>query len=172
MRVTFRLFAAVVPLAALTVVVLAQSPMLDIRMGLWEMSTTTDLGGQMPGMDLSKMPPEQRAQMEAAMKNMMGRSIVTKSCMTKEKFDRSGFMQDRPGQTCKQTLVSSTRSSLDAKVVCSGERPMTGEMHFESTSATAMKGNIKMTGGEQGRPMQVSVSMTGKWIGADCGDAK
>ncbi len=47
-------------LASLTAVAFAQAPALNIRMGLWEMTSTTNVGGEMPGIDTSKMTPEQK----------------------------------------------------------------------------------------------------------------
>ena len=42
----------------------AQSPNLDVKLGLWEITTVTK-GAGMPAMDTSKMPPEARARVEA-----------------------------------------------------------------------------------------------------------
>jgi hypothetical protein len=165
--------AAAAPLV-LYVTVSAQTPALDVKMGLWEISSTTEIGGQMPDIDTSKMTPEQKARMEQAMKAMMGsHTNVTKSCVTKEKFDTSKFMGgNEVGQTCKQTITTNTRSTLDASVVCTGENAMTSQMHIDALSSTAFKGTAKGTGTNQGRTMTVSVNMTGKWLGADCGDTK
>src|SRR5438132_805284 len=83
----------------------AQAPALDVKMGLWEMSSTTQMGGQMPTVDTSKMTPEQKKQLDDAMKQMVGEAHtnVAKSCVTKEKLEKSVFMMEsQPGQTCKQ----------------------------------------------------------------------
>jgi len=163
--------------ACLTAVVLAQAPALNVKMGLWEVSSTSEMGGQMPGVDTSKMTPEQKAQMDAAMagamKNMMApHTTVQKTCMTKEKFDKGSFMTDQPGMTCKQTYTTNTHTAMDANMVCTGERAMTGQAHFEAATPTAFKGTMKSTMTEQGKTMTVNVAMTGKWLGADCGDVK
>src|SRR4051794_38289473 len=50
---------AVAAMMAATVV--AQAPALDVKYGLWEMSNVTNLGGQMPQIDTSRMTPEQKA---------------------------------------------------------------------------------------------------------------
>ena len=44
----------------------AQKSPLNIKPGLWEMSIKIDMAGAMPpGIDMSKMPPEQKAKIEA-----------------------------------------------------------------------------------------------------------
>lgn len=167
-----RLFGSAVLFLSFAVAAFAQTPALDVKMGLWEITSVTDMGGQMPAIDTSKMPPAQRAQMEAMLKGMMGQHTnVTKTCMTREKFDQSNFMMsDQPGMTCKQTITTNTRSTLDASVLCTGERSMTGQMHMDALSPTAMKAAMKMATTDQGRTMNIDMTMTGKWLAADCGD--
>jgi Protein of unknown function (DUF3617) len=158
--------------ASLAAVAFAQAPALNVKMGLWEITSVTDIGGQMPGIDTSKMTPEQKQRMEAAMKGMMGpHSNVTKTCMTKEKFNKSNFMTGGDGdQTCKQTLSTNTPTTLDANVVCTGERAMSGQMHVEALSPTSFKGTMKSANSERGKTMTLLMNMTGKWLAADCGD--
>ena len=160
-------------LASLTAVVFAQAPALNVKMGLWEMTSTTNIGGEMPGVDTSKMTPEQKKAMEAAMKNAMGaHNTVTKTCMTREKFDQSNFMTNGPDDNCKQVLTTNTATTLEGKVTCTGPRTMSGEMHVQATSPTAFTATMKMNAVERGRTMVVDMKMAGKWLGADCGDVK
>jgi hypothetical protein len=160
--------------ASFAAVLAAQPPALEVKMGLWEITSTTDIGGQMPAVDTSKMTPEQKAQVEAAMKAMMGsHANVTKSCMTKEKFQNESFMNSgAPGQNCKQTLTTNTPSALEGNVTCTGDHPMAGQIRIDALSPTSVKGMIKSEMTEQGRKMTVNVALTGKWLGADCGKDK
>jgi hypothetical protein len=172
MNPTSRWLAAAAVSMSFTTVALAQAPVLDVKMGLWEITSTTNLGGQIPTVDTSKMTPEQKAQMEAVMKAMTG-THSAKTCITREKFNKSNFMtNDESGKTCKQTVATNTRTSLDATVVCTGERARTEQMHIEALSSTSVEASIKLSSAEQGRPMTASVTMTGKWLGADCGNLK
>jgi hypothetical protein len=152
----------------------AQAPALDVRMGLWEITNKTTLGGQMPQMDLSKLPPEQRARVEESMKAAMGEHTnVTKSCITKEKLEKSVFMMDsQPGQKCSQQIVTNTRAALDANLTCTGDRPMKGQMHIDALSPTSVKGTVTAAVTDQGRTMTANIALAGKWLGADCGDVK
>jgi uncharacterized protein DUF3617 len=159
---------------ATALVCAAQAPALDVRMGLWEVTNVATIGGAAPQIDLSKMPPEQRAKMEAAIKGMMGtHTSVSKSCITKEKLEKSVFMMDdEPGQKCTQALSTNTPSTLEATVRCTGTQPMTGQMHLDALSPTSVKGTMKSEATEQGRSMTISMALTGKWLGADCGSTK
>ena len=65
-------------------VLVAQAPALDIKLGLWENTVVTSMGGMaMPQMDTSKLPPEQAAKIAEAMKGMSGdRTVTEKNCLT------------------------------------------------------------------------------------------
>ena len=118
---------------SLTAVAVAQAPALDVKMGLWELTSVSEVGGQMPGYDTSKMTADQKAKMDEAMKAIMGKHTSTDTtCMTKEKFD----------------------------------------MHIDALSTTAFKATFKSSNTDQGKTMTVNVDMTGKWLGASCGDKK
>ena len=160
--------------ATMAATLVAQTPALDVKMGLWEISSTTEIGGQMPSYDTSKMTPEQKARMDAAMKEMMGtHTNVNKSCMTREKFEKQSFMTTgNEKDNCKQTITANTRSTLDASVVCTGEHPMQGQMHIDALSPTSVKGTVKSAVTDQGRTMTVNATLTGKWLAADCGSEK
>ena len=163
---------AVAVVAALGAVAAAQAPALNVQMGLWEISSTTDLGGQIPGIDTSKMTPDQKARLDAAMKAMAG-PHTSKTCMTKEKFDQSNFMgQDQPGGACHQAITTNTSTSLEGTVTCAGEHPMSGQVHIDAPSPTTFTGTVKATSTEGARATTVNIALSGKWLSADCGAVK
>ena len=175
MNLTSRGLAVAFLSFSLSAIVLAQAPVLDVKMGLWEISSVTRIAGQMPGMDTSKMTPQEKAQMEAAMKSMMGTDhpIVSKTCVTREKFDKSNFlMEDSKGMTCKQTTTTNTHTALEAHVVCAGAHSMTIQMHVDALSPTSFKGTMKSSTTENGKTLTADATMTGKWLAAECGDVK
>jgi hypothetical protein len=175
MNLPSRLVSAVLLLVAPGAIVLAQKPALNIKMGLWELTTMSQVGGQMPGIDTSKMTPEQKEKFEAMMKSavMGAHTNVTKSCISQEKFDKANFMMtDQDAATCKQTVSTNTSASLDAAVTCTGEHPRVGQVHVEALSSTTFKGAVKFTMTENGRAMTVDGTMVGKWLAADCGAVK
>ena len=152
----------------------AQQPKLDVKMGLWETTTQIHMGGMpaMPAMDLSKIPPAQRAQIEKAMETMAGEPVTMRSCMTKEKMQQGAFMQKNPNQNCTQTVTSSTARAMDATVVCTGAQAMTAQLHLDAPSATQYSGHMKGKTTGPGGAMEMNVEMRGRWLGSDCGDVE
>lgn len=155
------------------------SPMLNIKLGLWEMTTTMSLaGGAPPSIDTSKMTAEQQAMVAGMMqsKGMAMPPTVAKNCMTKEKLAEHKFMTDRPGQKCQQEVTKSTPATLDMTQNCTIEQPpgqTHSEIHVEAPSQTSLKITGNLTSTAIGRGSQtMSVSATGKWLSADCGDVK
>jgi hypothetical protein len=156
--------------------ILSRAQTLDVKTGLWETTVISEMNG-MPAIDTSKMTPDQRARIEAALKGRGGRgpsTSVVRTCMTKEKLDKMAFHEMAPNNnsSCKTSVVSSSRSAVDMKMECSGARKSTGTMHFEAPSRESMKGTVKIATGDDGHSMTINMSMTGKWLGDDCGDVK
>jgi hypothetical protein len=152
----------------------AQAPALDVKMGLWEITTTVQIRGQI-AIDTSKMTPEMKKVVEDAVKKVTGETYtnVANQCMNNEWLGKWVFMgQNPPGLTCTQTPTSNTRASLDVTITCTGEHTSATQMHLDALSPTSMKGTIKSESTEQGRTSTSNVALTGKWLGADCGSEK
>lgn len=150
-----------------------EHPNLDVKMGLWEMTTVVKLNGMASMMDTSKMTPDMKEKMENSMKASQARMAqphTTRTCITKEKIDKDTmFNPDQAQSSCKRTVVTNSRSTLEVKLECVNEkRPMTGMMHFEATSRESVKGIFKMSSGA----MTSESTMAGKWISDSCGDVK
>src|SRR4030095_5525618 len=109
-------------------------------------------------------------QVESMMKSMQGAPVTTKTCMTREKFLKSGFMTERPNQSCKQTITTNTARLLEGTVVCTGANPMTMQMRMEAPTSTAYKAIMKgKTTTARGGDVDMTVDMSGKWLGAERG---
>jgi hypothetical protein len=148
---------------------------LNVRVGLWEVSTTVSSNGQMPipADLLARLTPEQRARMEERMKaNSAGKTRTTthKNCLTKEKLDRGDtFSEDR--KTCTETLVTSTSSTVEVRVVCENEGVKSnGTFHIDALNPENIKGSIHMVAAGGNHSMNMSSTFTGKWIASSCGD--
>jgi len=163
-------------LAALSTSAFAQG--LDAKLGLWQVSSTTETSGRppIPPEVLAKMPPERRAQMESAMKAREAkgpRTTTHKTCFTQKDRERAFQPRDDDeNRSCKRTIVSQSARKMEVRIDCSGERQSTGQMTIEAMSQESVKGafDMKVTRGDD--TMQVKSSFTGKWIGADCGEHK
>jgi hypothetical protein len=145
----------------------------DIKLGLWEATVNSEMAG-MPAIDTSNMTPDQKARIEAMMKGRGGaQATTTRQCMTKEKLDKQLFeARDSQDASCKRTVVSRTSSLVEMKLVCTGDRKMTGDIRFEAVSRENVKGNVQMVTGDPAHPMNMKVNMNLKWLSDSCGDVK
>ncbi len=151
---------------------MARAEPFDVKLGLWEVTSTTDTSGT-PPIDTSKLTPEQRERIEAAMKARQGtRTRTLRSCLTQEKLDKELFPADKENASCKHVVVSSSRTVREVKLECAGEHPMKGDIRFEALSRERVKGAARMTLGEGARAMKVDSTMSGRWLGSDCGNVK
>jgi len=157
----------------------------DAKLGLWESNATTTMSGMpaMPAMpaltpdQLAKIPPAQRAQVEAMMKNGPGapRTSTTKFCLAKDSLNKAFYNSDK---NCTTKLVSSTPSMQQIHLECNGPTKGTGDVTMERVDAEHMKGSavIKSTGddrtGGAGQSVSINVTFSNKWTAADCGDVK
>lgn len=170
---TIRPISTAVMVAGLTAALLAQgAPKINVKLGLWEITTTVTLSGDAP-VDTSNMPPDQAARMKAVMGAMMGpHTNTSKSCLTQEKFNQ-GLLSDN--KNCKSTIVTNTSAALDVQMDCagpSGQGTMSILVHFEAPTPDTVKGSFKGTSAMGTQKMTSNGTTTGKWLGADCGDIK
>jgi hypothetical protein len=160
-------------IAGLAATLLAQgAPKINVKMGLWEVTSTTNVTGNLPMPDTSKMTPEQAAAVQAAMGGMMGpHTTTTKQCMTKEKFDQ-GMLTDQ--KNCKTTIATNTATVLEVQMTCDQGRggKMTGVMHFEAPTPETMAGTFKGSTSMGTQTMNITGTYAGKWVSADCGSVK
>ena len=73
---------------------------LDVKPGLWETTTTTEMGGMppMPADVLAKMTPEQRAKFEAAMKARAAQGAKTttrRTCLDQGRAEQAPHVRRR-----------------------------------------------------------------------------
>jgi hypothetical protein len=148
----------------------AQNMNLDVKLGLWEITSVSQNSG-MPSIDTSKMSPEMRERVEAAMKGRAGTGTphTNRTCITKEKLQDNKMFDPQSAQNCKRTILTNSRTVAEVKIECQNEKyPINGTLRFEMTSRDTMKGLVKMSGG----PMNMNTTMTGKWLSDSCGDVR
>jgi hypothetical protein len=152
---------------------------LNLKEGLWEVTSTHSMTG-MPGIPpetLAKMPAEQRARMEAAMRQSgMGapKTEVRKDCITREKLEkRTAFDQNR--KECTRTIVNSTGSKLEMKIHCEGkeqQRSTDGTFVVEAVGSDTAKGSMHAVSNANGRTMNIDFTFSSRYLGPACGDVK
>jgi hypothetical protein len=147
---------------------------LNLREGLWEVTTTHSMSGvpampNIPPDALAKMPPEQRAKIEAM---MSGRPDVRKECVTKEKLAKNlMFSKDRGD--CSRTVVNSTGSKLEVKIHCEEKQATSdGTLVLEALTTDGVKGTMHMVTNSDGHNMNMDLTFSSKYLGPACGDVK
>ncbi len=153
---------------------------LNVKLGLWENTVTHSMSG-MPAMPaippdaLAKMPPEQRARVEAMMKQGgMGAPVtdVRKNCVTQEKLDKQSAFNVTQKE-CTRTVVSSTGSRLEMKIHCDEKQATSdGTLVVEATGSDSAKGTMHLVTNANGRNMNMDFTFSSRYLGPDCGDVK
>ena len=168
MNITVKLSAALA--LAATSCVLADT--LDIRPGLWQMSTSTQTAGSMlPQGMLDKLTPEQREKMTAAMQQRAaaGPHVRTnKRCVTAEDLKKGAFKDQAQGPNCKQTIIAQTSRRQEMMLQCTGDEAHAAKMTIEAVDSTHVKGTMDAATA-QGR---MSMQLDGTWLSASCAGAE
>lgn len=149
---------------------------LDVKLGLWETASKTEMPGmpsslpQIPEESLAKMPPDQRARIEAMMNSRgVPGTMTTRSCLTKEVLDRGlNFQNDK---SCTYKVTSSSASKQQVHVECErGQVHNTGDLTLDRLDSEHVKGSLVM------KPSvgsgDIKISFDTKWISSDCGSVK
>jgi hypothetical protein len=150
---------------------------LDVRTGLWEVTSTGETTGMppIPPEALARMPPQQRAQVQASIAAAMGQSSkpdVTRSCITEKTLQRGMDFNERERANCKRTLLSSSSSQIDVRMECTGSEKTNGTFHIEAIDRQAIRGNLNLVVTNGANTMTIRRTMQGKWLGSDCGGVK
>jgi hypothetical protein len=167
---------------------------INLRLGLWESTSTSEVTGQIPIPQearkemakmkeaMAKMPPEQRAKMEALMNVTTPEAVmkaltspeartptVHRACVKKEDRDQLSKLGDI-GESCTRTLLSSSGSKLEMRVQCAEGQGMkqTGSFRLEVVNPENVKGSMQMTATDGTHTMNMNSSFSAKWIGPVC----
>ena len=167
-----------------TAPVLAQSPSIDVRTGLWEMTSERTTSGmpQMPKMPaippevLAKMTPAQRAQIQAAMgarsKPKSGRR-VKKVCVTAETLRKGDALGMDRDPSCKRTKDTRSARLWQLQETCvSRGRKRTLDVRYEAANRETIDGTVDVAMTDGTHNIRMKQVMHGRWLGADCGNVK
>lgn len=173
MRTKFLL--ALVIFSSLTFWATVKITPLNIKEGLWEMTVTHSMTGMpaIPPETLARMPPEQRARAEAAMKGGTT-ADVHKECVTKEKLEKQmAFDENRKDKDddCIRTIVNATGSKLEMKFHCE-KSSSDGTLLLEAATSDSVKGSMHIIANSHGRSMNMDLTFNSRYLGPACGDVK
>jgi Protein of unknown function (DUF3617) len=145
---------------------------LDIRTGTWEITATTHMSGT-PLSDemLSKMTPEQRAEVQAAMREEAAKgpqTEVSRECITPEEVERPFASADL--EDCTQQIVRTTRTTQEARLQCTGEHKGSGLLRVTAPNPQTMTATLDLRAGDGPTPFTIKAQMKGRWLAAACED--
>jgi hypothetical protein len=167
---------ALCAVAVTTLVQAADYTKPNIKPGLWEVTVTPRMSGEMPIPDdqLAKMTAEQRAKVEAMVKGEASKPHVYKDCMTPEKIAKGFQMEQGPDElACKRNIISSTASELTLHDECNHtNRKSVSDVHFTFKSGTQIDGTMHIVTTASGKSMTVDSTVAGKFVTASCGAIK
>ena len=178
-----RLIVSTAALALLAGAAGGASAQQRMRPGLWEHSVNMkSQSGQMEAAmaemqkSLASMPPEQRKQMEQMMAQQgvgMGpKGQTVKVCITKEQADLDNVPQQ---EGCTQKVQRVDASTMKVAFACKGgqsQPPSSGEGTITMQGPTAYTGQFKFKTQNQGKPEQIDMAQSGKWLSDNCGAIK
>jgi Protein of unknown function (DUF3617) len=157
----------------------ADNTPLNVKTGEWETTMTGDSSGYLAVLQeaFAKMPPEQRAKMEAAMGGKKGVSArgplttVHKSCLGKK--DLAMPFRGNEGESCKRTVVTSSATKQEIRLECmvSGNK-QTGTMKLEAVDSGNVKGLLQMVVSLGARTENMNYNLSAKWLGPVCSESK
>jgi len=167
-----------VPILAASVPAFAAAQAIDAKTGLWETTVKIDAAGMASMVDTSGMSPEQKARVEAMMKGMgnggMPREHTSKSCVTADDLKNSAPGGDDADCTYHYTTRTSTKVAGTVSCTKRGAT-QTGDFNFETKGREQMQGTMHMKlakGGATPGSGDMTIDMSSRWLGGDCGDVK
>jgi len=142
---------------------------LNVKTGLWEITTLTATQGipELPAEVKGKMTPEQRAKLAAVFQSSAAspHRNVSKECITEKDLEQP-FKPNDDGN-CTSTVVKSTGTSQEINVSCTGEHASSGKMRISTPTSESMTGDLEFQAGNGGE-MTIKTQIKGRWLGASC----
>lgn len=159
-------------LAALSVSAAAPER-LNVKLGLWEMTSIMRFSGvpPLPKELLDKMTPQQRAKMVADLKAASEEEPepeTSSECITQEDLDKP--FQSANSDECTQTVVRTTRTTQEIRMVCTGKTKGSGLFKVSTPTPEVMNGTLDLKAGDGPDAFVIKGTIKGRWLGPDCGD--
>jgi hypothetical protein len=150
---------------------------LNVKTGQWETTTTMTMPGgagapAIPPGALDRLPPEQRARIEAQLKASQGRTSTSTRCVTKEDSAK-GFQPSNLPKTCSYNLTVSTATQQKMTVTCETDKgTSTGTVQVDVVDSETIKGSVQLAAAANGQTMNSTIAFTSKWVGPACTETK
>lgn len=148
----------------------------SMRLGLWQITTTSDLLRLVP-----HLPPDQMQSIKDLAKDyglempqVENGAAISQTCITQEMVDQKtlpNFYNAELGCTSKNATRSGNNYKVDF-VCTSADLKGNGTAEGTITTAKAFTGRTNFSGEAQGNPVNERADINGKWINASCGAVK
>ena len=123
---------------------------------------------------LAALPAEQRAQMESMLArrgvSLGANGTVLKACVTPEAAARPA--EPKLGANCVQQTTARSGSTLTVEFSCTRPQPLRGEGEVTFDGDRRYTGQAAVTMPFMGKPRLMTMTLGGRWLGADCGDVR
>ena len=172
MRKTLIGLTLICPLLAAT----ANAAENNMRPGLWQITTTSDLLLLVP-----HLPPDQMQGIKDLAKDygldmpqIENGAAISQTCITQEMADQKtlpNFYNVQLGCTSKNAARNGSNYKTDF-VCTSPDLKGNGTAEATITSPEAFTGQTNFSGEAQGNPVNERAEINGKWINASCGAVK
>ncbi len=165
-------------LIALTAFAADKVQRLNVRTGLWEVTTTIHNQGHMPipAAMLERMTPEQRARMEERLKAQpadRSRTITHKNCLTEQDMQKGDLFSSNPNKECTEHVVNSTSTAAEIQMSCKGEGLQgNGTVKIKVLNPENVEGSSHVTATGNGQTLNTDSTFTAKWVSANCGKTR
>jgi hypothetical protein len=142
--------------------------------GLWEVTTQMSMAGapQVPQMPAGvQLPPGM------SMPASPFAPHTTQVCVTQAMIDKYGAPYSNPQRgNCKVSNVTMKPNGMSADIACTGQMSTTGTVESTWSEAGSVTTKVHMTGtmqmGQNSRPVDMTVTSTSAYKGADCGSVQ
>ena len=154
---------------AFTMPLCAFAESLNVKVGAWEMTTTTLMTGMMVPVEAqAKMSPEQRAMIEEAMKAYAGKPTtdVSKACVTKEDLDQDRLLMSENEDQCKRKIISKSATKIAFELTCAEPSPYKSTVTIEARTSEGIVGSMNIV--QEDGSGKVHVDIKGRWLGTGC----
>jgi hypothetical protein len=131
------------------------------KVGLWNVTSTTDMA----------LPPRDAATMKAAGQSLPAAKPVTvQMCMSQAEVDSSQPPHLDPGSTgCTTRTTKQTASEMTAVMSCNGNMKGGGNIRITYTGNEHYVGSYTFKGTSFGAAANITTNFKGDWVKADCG---
>ena len=148
----------------------------NMRPGLWQITTTSDLLRLVP-----HLPPDQMQSIKdlaseygLEMPQVENGAAISQTCITQEMADKKtlpNFYNAELGCASKNATRNGNNYKVDF-VCASADLKGNGTAAGTITTPEAFTGQTNFTGEAQGNPVNERADINGKWMNASCGTVK